>query len=356
MNLRRWIGFFALILLLYVVWQIRAIAFLFFTAVILAVGLNRLVRRFQKSGVKRGVAIVLVVAILLTVLSTLLAIIAMPLSDQIDQLVDLVPEALGQLQVWSNELQAKLPGHILRNIPTLDDLSQQLESIANWVVIHFYQFFSNSLALLFNTLLLTVLTLMLLANPQQYRRALLQFFPAFYRERADQILTKCEVGLIGYLSGIALSMTFIGVTSTIGLLLLQVPLPLVSGLIVGISAFIPYIGAIASVVLPMLLALLDSPLQAGAVLLLYFVIQQIEGNFVTPVIMKRQVSLLPATTLAFLTAFGTIFGFLGLLLGLPILVVAQTWIKEALIKDVFDRWQTPDGKAQYKSIIVNSRR
>lgn len=212
MTLGRWLGFFTLILSLYIVWQIRAIALLFFTAVIFAVGSNRLVRRFQRSGVNRGVAIVLVVAILLTILSILLASIAMPLADQVDQLVDLIPSALGQLQVWNDELQAKLPGHILKNVPSLDDLSRQLQSITNWIVIHFYQFFSNSLALLFNTLLLIVLTLMLLANPQQYRRALLQFFPTFYQERADQILSKCEVGLIGYLSGIALSMTFIGIT------------------------------------------------------------------------------------------------------------------------------------------------
>lgn len=343
MTLGRWIGFFALIFSLYILWQIRAIALLFFMAVVFATGLNRLVRRLQRSGAKRGTAIAIVVLILLVVLGLFSVTIAMPLANQLDQLIDLIPPALGQLGEWSNWLQARLPGHVLKNIPSLDDLSQQLQSVANWLVLHFYLIFSNSLALVLNTLLLIVLTLMLLANPQQYRRGLIQLFPAFYRERVDQILSECEVGLIGYLSGIALSMTFIGVTSTIGLLILQVPLPLVNGLIAGLSAFIPYIGSIASVFPPMLLALLDAPWKAGAVLLLYFVIQQIEGNFVTPVIMKQRVSLLPATTLALLTAFGTFFGFLGLFLGLPILVVAQTWIREVLIRDVLDRWQTPGG-------------
>ncbi|WP_255515928.1 AI-2E family transporter [Tychonema sp. LEGE 06208] len=90
----------------------------------------------------------------------------------------------------------------------------------------------------------------------------------------------------------------------------------------------------------MLLALLYSLEKAGAVLLLYFAIQQIEGNFITPMIVEKQVSLLPAYTLALLGAFGSLLGFLGLLLALPILIVAQTWVKEVVIKDILDRWET----------------
>ncbi|WP_017720508.1 AI-2E family transporter [Kamptonema formosum] len=82
--------------------------------------------------------------------------------------------------------------------------------------------------------------------------------------------------------------------------------------------------------------------KAGAVIVLYFAIQPIEGNFVTPVIMEKQVSLLPAFTLALMTAFGLFFGLLGLFLSLPILVVAQICLKEILIKDVLDKWQEID--------------
>lgn len=191
---------------------------------------------------------------------------------------------------------------------------------------------------------------MLLANPKQYRNLLIQGFPAFYRRRADSILSKCELGLVNYLGGIALSMAFIGIASTVGLLVLQVPLPFVNGLIAGISAFVPYLGAIASVVPPALLALLDSPWKAIEVLLLYFLIQQVEGNLVTPIIMKQQVSLLPATTLALLTAFGALFGILGLFLGLPILVVTQIWLKEVLVKDILDQWTVPQEITSSKSV------
>jgi predicted PurR-regulated permease PerM len=250
------------------------------------------------------------------------------------------------LNYWAQE---KIPDQIINNLPNLSELSLQLQNVANWAIKHFYQIFSNSLSLLLNGLFLTVLTLMLLADPKQYRNLLIQGFPAFYRRRADSILSKCEVGLVNYLGGIGISMAFIGIASTIGLLVLQVPLPFVNGLIAGISAFVPYIGAIISVVPPILLAFLDSPWKALQVLLLYFLIQQIEGNLITPIIMKKKVSLLPATTLALLTAFGTFFGVLGLFLGLPILVVTQIWLKEVLVKDVLDQWTDPQKTASSES-------
>ncbi|MEG4109633.1 AI-2E family transporter [Microcoleus sp. S13_C5] len=200
--------------------------------------------------------------------------------------------------------------------------------------------------MILNTLLITVLTIMLLINLMPYRHATISLFPAFYRQRADEILSKWEEGLMGWLARVALSRSLIGITSIIGLSVLQVPLPFVYGLLAFILALIPYKGAILSVIPPLLLALLDSPSKAGAVLLLYFLIQQIEGNLVTPIIMEKQVSLLPAYTLAILTAFGFFFGFLGLFLGLPILIVIQIWVKEVLIKDILDRWQTaPSGKS-----------
>ncbi len=341
MTLGRWVGLISLLISLYVLWQVRSIVLLFFMAVIFATGLNRVVRQFQKSKLKRGVAIALTVAIALMILGLVLILVATRITEQVDQLIDLIPGAIAQVATLNYWIQEQIPGRIVHNLPSLSDLSLQLQHVANWAIIHFYQIFSNSLSLLLNSLFLTVLTLMLLANSKQYRNLLIQGFPAFYRRRADSILSKCEIGLVNYLGGIALSMAFIGIASTIGLLVLQVPLPFVNGLIAGITAFVPYLGAIASVVPPALLALLDSPWKAIKVLVLYFLIQQIEGNLITPIIMKHQVSLLPATTLALLTAFRTFFSVLGLFLGLPILVVTQIWLKEVLVKDILDQWTIP---------------
>jgi predicted PurR-regulated permease PerM len=87
------------------------------------------------------------------------------------------------------------------------------------------------------------------------------------------------------------------------------------------------------------IALLDSPWKAIAVFGLYFLIQQLEGSVLIPLVMQEQAALLPAVTLVSQVAFTLFFGFLGLLLSLPLLVVAQICIQEMPIKDVLDRWK-----------------
>jgi predicted PurR-regulated permease PerM len=340
LTLARWLGLFAILASLYILWRIRMVVFLFLAAVVIATTLNRLVRRFRQSHVKRGYAILLSISIMLALSGIILALVLVRSINQFDQLLSLIQLSTSQLQYWSYEFQSRMPDGMMTNLPSLSNFTQQLQTAVSWIITNIYVFLSNSLVSILNTLLVFVLSIMLVANPQRYRQVLIYIFPAFYRQRVDEILSKCEVRLVHYVAGIALSMVFVGITSTIGLLILKVPLPVVNGVLAGLSAFIPYIGAIASAIPPILLALLDAPWKAGAVLLLYFIIQQVEGNFVTPMIMKHQVDLLPATTLALLTAFGIFFGPLGLLLGLPILVIAQTWLEEAVVHDILDHWKS----------------
>jgi predicted PurR-regulated permease PerM len=188
-------------------------------------------------------------------------------------------------------------------------------------------------------LLTIVVTIMLLANPTPYRRIFILLFPAFYRPRIHEILQECEETLGGWAIGILFNMTIIAIMSGIGLWGLGVQLPLANALIAGVLTFIPNVGPTLSVVPPAALALLDAPWKALAVVVLYVAIQQIESNILTPLVMERQVSLLPAITLLSQVAFATFFGLLGLFLALPIVVVAQVWLKEVLVEDILNQWQ-----------------
>ena len=157
----------------------------------------------------------------------------------------------------------------------------------------------------------------------------------------DEVLRLCETALDNWMAGTLFNMFAIGLTSFIGLLVLQVRLPLANALIAGALEAIPTIGPTFSVLPPMAIALLDAPWKAGAVLALYFLIQQLEQYLLVPTVMAKQVSLLPAVTLLSQIIFAIFFGFLGLLLALPLVIVGQIWIKEVLVKDVLDRWQEP---------------
>jgi predicted PurR-regulated permease PerM len=339
-SLGKWLGLLFLVFSLYILWQIRVLVLLLFAAVILATALNRLVRRLQQSGARRGVAIALSIGIVLAFFVCCFTLVATRLTNQFEELVQLVRLGIERLQVWSDWLQAMVPGQVFNKTPILNNLTQQLQTIFNWLIFQIYLFFSNSLSLILGSLLTLVLTVMFAANPMEYRRGLISFFPAFYRQRVDRILSQCEEGLIDWLAGVSLSTIFIGLTTIVGLGFLQVPLPVLNGFLAGIFALIPYFGVILMAVPPMLLALLDSPGKAGAVLLLYLLIQQLEVVFIGTIIKRKSGYMLPAYTLAVLTLFGYVFGFLGLFVALPITLVARVWIQKALIEDVLDRWHS----------------
>ena len=91
--------------------------------------------------------------------------------------------------------------------------------------------------------------------------------------------------------------------------ILGVQLPLANALLAGLFTFIPNLGPVLSCIPPIVLALIEAPWKAVAVLILYFLIQQAESNILTPLVMKQQVSLLPAVTLLAQATFAVIFWF-----------------------------------------------
>lgn len=334
------IGLVALLISLYVLWRIRQILLLVFLAVVFATAFNRIVRRLRQSGAKRSLAAILSVAGFLFLFALFVAIIVPPFIDQFQLLAELVPQGLAQLRGWLVAMQTGVPGSVLDHFPRIDDIIQQAQPFASWAFNNFFSLFSNFLSILLSTLLVLVLTIMLLINPKPYRQGFVLLFPAFYRRRVDEILSQCEISLVGWIRGILIDMVVIGGVSAIGLSLLRVPLVLGNAALAGLLEAIPNIGPTLSLVPPMAIALLDAPWKAGAVFIFYIALQQVEQYLLVPYVMSSQVALLPAVTLLSQVICAIFFGFLGLLLAMPLVIVGQIWIREVLVKDVLDHWQT----------------
>ena len=339
MSFSNFAGAIALIIALYILWQIRSIILLAFAAVALATAINFLVKLLIKSGIKkRGASICISLLLLLLIFAVFLLSIFPPFIDQLQQSLYLLPLAIDKIETWLMLLQERVPEQLVGEIQQLENITRNLPSIASEIVGNFYSIFSGSLGAILNILLVTVITIMLLVSPRPYMRLFLAFFPSFYRRRAAKILKKSETALVGWTQGILFNMLVITILSWLGLSLLGVQLPLANALLAGLLTFIPNLGPLLSCIPPIILALIDAPWKALGVLILYILIQQVEGNIMTPLVMKQQVSLLPAITLLSQATFAIFFGFIGLFLALPLTVVAQVWIEEVLIKDILSGW------------------
>jgi predicted PurR-regulated permease PerM len=287
----------------------------------------------------RGIAIAITVVLLLALIVGFFALIVPRIVEQLQLLAELLPEAIDRVRALYDRLRGVIPGQVLEDSGGLRTLTQQVQTFVTGQLGNFVAFLSNSLAVVLNLLLFLVVTVMVLVDPSQYRRIFIQAFPAFYRRRVDEILSECETSLVGWIKGTLITMLLIAILSYVGLLILGVPLPLVNALLAGLLEFIPNVGPTLSIVPPALLALLDAPWKAGAVVVLYLGIQQFESLVLVPFIMAQEVSLLPVFTILAVVVFASFFGFLGLFLAIPLLIVSQIWIKEVLVKDVLNKWQ-----------------
>ncbi|MDJ0735426.1 MAG: AI-2E family transporter [Nostocaceae cyanobacterium] len=339
MNLDQWIGLIVLVISLYILWQIKEVILLIFAAVVLATTLNRLAKRFQRSGIKRGFAVLLSVGIFFAIVIGFFWLIVPPFADQFQELTKQFPRGLERFDSWLEEVKIRVPTPLLPYIPDINSLIEQAQPWINRVLGSSFAFVSGSLEVLLKILLVMVLTGMFLAEPQAYRKVFVRLFPSFYRRRVDGILDQCEMSLEGWVTGALIAMFVVGLMSVLGLWALSVPAALALGVLAGFLNLIPNLGPTLSVIPAMAIAFSpDAPWRSLAVLILYFFIQQAESNFITPIVMAHQVSLLPAVTLIAQLFFLNFFGFLGLFLALPLTVVGRIWLEEVLVIDVLDKW------------------
>ena len=357
MKLGDWVSLLCFAAGLYILWQIRPLLLLFFAAVVIAIALNSLTQQIRRFNISRSLAIPIAICLSIVVAALFVLGIVPPFVEQFRLLIDLLLRFSQTLPARLETLQSNLPERI--RLPELNDFLTWISSPGSGVrdvFTNFFSVFNSSLQVALQTLFVVVLALMMLVNPSAYFDGMLLLFPSFYRQRAREIFGKCELALGNWLGGIIISSVFVFSFSFVGLLILGVDLAFAHALLAGILNFIPNLGPTLSMVFPVVVALLsDEPWKAIAVVVLYIIIQQVESYWITPTIMAHQVSLLPAFTLIAQIFFASIFGFLGLLLALPLTVVAKTWIQELLIKDVLNHWElSPNSRSHQARLALES--
>ncbi|MCK9496913.1 MAG: AI-2E family transporter [Dehalococcoidia bacterium] len=165
----------------------------------------------------------------------------------------------------------------------------------------------------------------LLLDADRLRRKVTAAFPERYHDDLDQLWTDLGTSMSRYLGGLIAIMIVQGVLVAIGLFFLGIPYAVLLGLWVSITAIIPYVGAWLGAGPAIILALLGDPWDAVWVILLYFAVNILEGNFLTPRIQGDAVRVHPILVLLTVVAVGSLFGLLGVVLAVPMLAVGRVF-------------------------------
>ena len=213
-------------------------------------------------------------------------------------------------------------------------LSQTISDQAAGIGRTFFSIFSSTLAALAGIVVLVFVAIFVAADPGLYHSGLMHLFPHSSRAKAGEVLTATATTLRRWLLMQLIAMVVIGVVTTIALTLLDIRGAIALGVIAGLLEFIPYVGPVLSAVPAIGMALLDGPEKALYVVLVYIAIQQLEGVVLQPLLMKEGLKLPPVLTILGQALFSLVFGFLGLLLAVPLLATVMVPVKMLYVRDV----------------------
>lgn len=302
---------------------------LLFGAVLLGIFLHELsCRATQASGMPQGLTLGLIVLVGLFVVGVGTWTGAALIMRQFSELLKILPFAVYRLQEYFND--SVLLRGLAPQVPAPDQVVERLTALLPQAGV----FFTGVFGILTNVAVLVIVAVYLAAQPKVYRHGLMMLTPPRKRKRFGEVLDELTATLGQWLLGKAASMLVVAVVTTLGLLLLDMPLALVLGLIAGLLDFIPYVGPILAGVPAVLIASTESPVLAGYVLLLFLAIQAAEGYLLMPLIERKSVSLPPALTISMQVILGSLFGLTGVALATPLVAVVMVLITMLYVQDV----------------------
>jgi predicted PurR-regulated permease PerM len=282
-------------------------------------GLANIVTRYAK--LHRGWALLVVIFTLLFAFIALINFLAPGVSEQVRILENVLPRSIEHLRnyigqfAWGTEL--------IQSIPTIDDIVAQ----SNSLFMRVGGAVTATMFIVLRVVLVMVIGIYAAAEPQRYSKGLAHLFAPKHQERVLQTIHAVRDRLWWWLVGMAGTMSSLTVLTFIGLTICHIPLALTLSLLTGLLSFIPNFGPILSAIPPTLLGLMHGPGRAGSVILTYFIIQFLESHLVTPLIQRHMIRMPPILAITAQLTFGFLFGFLGLLLAVPLMAAIVATIQ-----------------------------
>ena len=369
-------GFYILLRLL---WVAHPVVFLFFLGVLFGLPLAMGADWLEKRKVPRALGVTIILAAFIGLLTGAGVWMAPILRTQSRELQVRLPEAMDKIDAWlghrangvlgmlfneestadsarmaagqrvdsavppalsavvtdstSDSAAAVVPGAVVRTttrtheVEVGGNLRREITRQFRGAQHSFLRVLTSTFAVSGALLLVLFIAAYIAVDPALYHGGVLELVPLRERDRAAIALTRLATTLRRWLVTQLIAMLVIGTVTTVFLFTIHVKAALPLGILAGISKFIPIVGSIFAAIPAMAMAFIDSPHKALLVAIGYFVIQFVENHLLVPVLMKAGVNLPPAMTLGIQALMSVLFGFLGLLVAVPLLAAILTIVK-----------------------------
>jgi predicted PurR-regulated permease PerM len=350
MTIQRQISFWvaALVVAVLLLFVLRGILLPFVAGFALAYLLDPLADRLQKVGIGRLGASLLILVLFVLVFIISLMILVPFAAQQVAAFVERLPGYVVRLQ----ELGAEQLGPLVRKLGIEESLPAAPPSVGNlisqgiaWITAFLQGLWSGGQALIgiFSLLVVTpVVAFYMLVDWDRMVRTVDSWMPMRHRDTIRSIAHDIDVAIAGFVRGQAMVCIILGTFYAVSLALLGLNFGALIGMTSGILSFIPYVGSLTGLILSMGVAIVQfwpDWTMIIATLSIFIFGQFVEGNILSPKLVGDSVGLHPVWLMFALVAFGALFGFVGLLLAVPLAaavgVIARFALRQYLASPLY---------------------
>jgi predicted PurR-regulated permease PerM len=291
--------------------------------------LRPVIRYLDKRRVNRTASVLLVYFVIAAMIVVFTIAVWPSLQKQIKDFIDNIPNLLESMQEQITALQQNR--YLASRFPNMPDFSDRISEYLNKGFTAASKYFSGVLAFVTSFVIVIgtvpVLLFYLLKESDKLAPAVSFWIPERFRRDGLEVMHEIDVALSGYVSGRMISAAILTVMTFTGYLLIGLPYPLLLAIVSSLFCFIPYVGPFLGAIPSVIVAFTVSPSLVLWVLVVNVIAQQIDDNLISPLVYSKTIDIHPLMTIILLLVAGDFYGILGMILALPVYMVAKIIIQ-----------------------------
>lgn len=303
----------------------------FLISVIIAYLLNPLVHQLHRRGVPRGMSIVIIYIVFFLFITVLLINMIPLFIDQLRELSEKMPALIQQVEKWMNDFHQNKRFLPLAVRNAVDSNLTALEGKTTASISKILERAGVAVEGMAGAFVIPFLVFYMLKDIKGIERTVIAFFPKNNRTGIVRLIRSVDEALGNYIRGQLLVAFLVGVLAYVGYLIIKMPYGVLLALIVAVTNIIPYVGPFIGAAPAILLAFTVSPMMALKVLIVNLVIQQLEGNVISPLLIGRSLKLHPMLIIFALLLGGEMFGMMGLILCIPVVAIGKVILQHLVL-------------------------
>jgi predicted PurR-regulated permease PerM len=299
--------------------------------IIFAIPLAAAADRLERYKLPRALGALIALLGGITVLALVIYLLIPPFVDQSEEFANDVPRIVVDLEETYADVAGEDPGEVGDRV---QEFVERYTENPQRLIGPITEIGLNVAGILAALVLILITAFYMAIRPQPLVDGLVSLFPPRRRDHVRHVLDRVRTSWVGWMEGVGIDMLVTFVLLYLGLTIIGLDFAIFFAVLSALLVVVPYFGAIAGAIPPVLFALTDSPGKALITLLVYILVQQLESNVTIPVVMAQRTRMHPAMIAIGVVVVGQLFGFVGLFVAVPILSLLVISVEEFWVKPI----------------------